>query len=150
MLLDRLISFSIIGGSALILLGLIGGQYVEAFSNTTTVAQVVKDFNDTKHFKARALRVPVPAMPEVSHEKIMETIGRLYAASDASSNRREMFEEAICTHRLPVSTNVSVLETGRLDSEAEVQLELRFGYFETNHWYLGSRKFAGFAVPLEL
>jgi len=145
---ESLISFVIIGGFALILMTFTSGQHVKGFTNTTTVAAVVEDFNCTKHLKARAWDVSVETMPEISEEEVLASLGRQYAAADVSSDQRQTLEEAICTQRLPVCTHIRVAESDVLDSE--VQLELRFGHSETSHWYLGVGKLSSFSVPVEL
>jgi len=147
---DSLPSISIIGGLALIVAIFTGSQHTISWSSTTTVAQVVKEFNFNKQCKAHVWGVPAEALPEISEGEVLGFISRLYVASDESSKLHQTLETAVGTRRVPECTHIKVSKTNVAGGQGGVQLELRFGSSQSNLWYLGDETLPGFTVPLEL
>jgi len=138
---------TLIGGVAVIYLIFAGSRHAEWWSNTTTIAQVVEDFNSTKNIKARALDVSAEAMPAISEEEVLAFLGRQYDLSGSSSEQRRILETALRTRRLPVCTYIKVSKTDLLDSPSGVQLELCLNQSKTGSLNTID---GNFTIPCEL
>lgn len=144
---DNLVTLILLGGSALTFLTFTGNEHINWRSTTVPLAQVVEEFNSTKHITARGWKVPAQILPEITQEEVLESLGRQFASSDIEAEQLQTLEAAIRTQRLPACSYIRLSKTDATTSQTGVQLEICVNRCEKGDWIAGDRNFA---VPIEL